>query len=88
MSLQPYAKVRGEKFGAVIFDTKTEKVYITNTVGKRILELIAEFKEPNEIVDQLSRENEVPSDSIKGDVYDFLNELRNVRLIVEGVSDG
>ena len=39
MDFTKYTKVRNEKFGAVVFDTLNEKVFVTNESGDEILRL-------------------------------------------------
>lgn len=79
--LKQSVKVREEKFGAVIFDTQKEKVYVTNEIGKDILKLIKNGKTLEEIVHHFSNfYNEDPS-IIRRDVLNFLEELRKSKLI-------
>ncbi len=40
MNFTEHTKIRKEKFGTVVFDTLTEKIFITDEVGGQILELI------------------------------------------------
>ena len=40
MNFTEHTKIRKEKFGTVVFDTLTEKIFITDTVGTEILQLI------------------------------------------------
>lgn len=79
--LKHFVKVREEKFGAVIFDTKKEKVYVTNEIGKEILNLIKNGKTAEEIAQHLSHSyNEDPA-IIKRDVLNFLEDLRKSNLM-------
>jgi hypothetical protein len=79
--LKHFVKVREEKFGAVIFDTKKEKVYVTNEIGKEILNLIKNGKTAEEIAQYLSHSYDEDPDIIKRDVLNFLEDLRKSNLM-------
>lgn len=81
MPLQKHAKVRDEKFGAVIFDTQREKVYVTNDVGKEILKLIRNGQTLEEIVQHFTNLYDEEPSTIKHDVISFLEDLRNSKLL-------
>jgi len=76
MNFTKYVKVRQEKFGAVIFETLKEKVFITNKIGAEILDLIAKGKSLNEIIDILKNEYNEDETLISKDVTDFIAELK------------
>ena len=50
MNFTEHTKIRKEKFGTVIFDTLTEKIFITDQIGSEILCLIEQGKDLLEIV--------------------------------------
>jgi len=79
--LKSYVKIREEKFGAVIFDTQKEKVYVTNEIGKDILNLIKSGQTLDEIVDYLRNFYDEDPITIRRDVSKFFEELRNLKLI-------
>jgi len=79
--LKRFVKVREEKFGAVIFDTKKEKVYVTNETGRDILNLLKKGQTPEEIVRHLSNSYDEDPAIIRRDVFSFLEYLRNSDLI-------
>ena len=45
MNFTEHVKIRNEKFGTVIFETLSEKIFITNGTGAKILELIGQGRE-------------------------------------------
>ncbi len=45
MNFTEHVKIRSEKFGTVIFETLTEKIFITNETGAEILQLIEQGKD-------------------------------------------
>lgn len=79
--LKHFVKVREEKFGAVIFDTKKEKVYVTNEIGKEILNLVKNGKTAEEIAQHLSHSYDEDPTIIKRDVLNFLEDLRKSNLM-------
>ena len=75
MQFAEYVKLREEKFGAVVFDTLNEKVYITNESGKEILSLMAEGLSASEIAERLAQEFQEDSSEIQNDVGEFVEGL-------------
>ncbi len=53
MNLTEHTRIRIEKFGTVVFDTLTEKIFITGEIGSEILQLIEQGKHLPEIVSEL-----------------------------------
>jgi hypothetical protein len=76
MQLQPWVQVREEKFGAVIFDTHKENIYVTDEVGRDILKQLATPKALEELVRSLSQLYEGEVEVIRKDIVDFLDKLR------------
>lgn len=81
MEFTNYIKVREERFGAVVFDTLKEKVFVTNEAGKDILRLLEEGRSPDEIADILSSVYDADSAQIKGDVIGFIDQLKDNKII-------
>ncbi len=76
MDFAQHIKVRREKFGAVIFDTLREKVFVTNETGLNILKLIEEGKTGSEIVTILNEEYRGGAEDVDKDITAFIDELR------------
>lgn len=81
MQFAKYVKLRHEKFGAVVFDTLNEKVYITNDTGKAVLSLMEEGLSTDQIIHRLEQDYEDTA-GIADDVSVFVNGLQNARLVV------
>lgn len=81
MNFAAHVKIRKEKFGTVIFDTLTEKIFITDRIGADILQLIERAKEMDEIVDILSGNYDGGRQSIEADAFDFVNQLKSNNII-------
>ena len=75
MQFAEYVKLREEKFGAVVFDTLNEKVYITNESGKEILSLMAEGLSASGIAQRLGPRYEQGPSEIRSDVTEFIDSL-------------
>lgn len=81
MHFTKYVKVRQEKFGAVIFETLKEKVFVTDKIGADILRLLEEgygdcpSRTVPHIIKVLESEYGENNIHIKSDVIDFVDEL-------------
>ena len=81
MQFVKHVKTRYEKFGAVVFDTLREKVYITNDSGKEILSLMDEGLDASAIADRLAQEHEKDAAEIQNDVTEFIDGLQSAELM-------
>ncbi|KXB03116.1 hypothetical protein AKJ48_04205 [candidate division MSBL1 archaeon SCGC-AAA261O19] len=77
-----HAKVRMEKFGAVIFDTLKEDVFTTNEQGAEIIRLLQDGKSQSEIIEELTNEYDENHDEIASDVNNFLRELAEKEILI------
>jgi hypothetical protein len=77
MQLEPHVKVRQEKFGAVVFETLRERVFVTNETGADILRLVEEINSPQALVDHLTRLYDYSPESIRDEVEEFVASLRD-----------
>lgn len=80
MNFTEHTKIREEKFGAVIFETLREKIFVTNETGRKILQCIAQGKNLPQIVDEL-REIYIENQQIEKDAADFIGSLKGNNLI-------
>lgn len=76
MEFAKHVKVRQEKFGAVMFETLCEKVFVTNEPGAEILRLLEEGREPIYIIAELAQNYNGDPEMIKDDVNDFMSILK------------
>ena len=81
MNFTEHTKVRKEKFGSVVFDTLTEKIFITDQLGGQIIQLIEQGKSLAEIVDLLADSHEGDRGIIKQDVIEFIETLKTNHIV-------
>lgn len=83
MQLAKFVKFREEKFGGVLFETKSEKVYTLTPSAAAVVREIASGRAPGEIAPVLVRHFEGPEERIRSEVQAFIAELR-AKGLVEG----
>ncbi len=81
MNFTEHTKIRKEKFGTVVFDTLTEKIFITDQTGGEILQLIEQGKDLSEILNVLGDNYNGDERMIEKDVLDFTDELKSNNII-------
>ena len=81
MNLTEHTKIRKEKFGTVVFDTLTEKIFITDEIGSEILQLIEQDKCLPEIVSELGEVFDGDSQMIEKDVIEFTDQLKSNNIV-------
>ena len=74
-------KTRKEKFGTVVFDTLTEKIFVTDQIGGEILQLIEQGKDVPDIVSALGESFDGDEQSIEKDVVEFTEQLKSSNII-------
>ena len=75
MNFAEHTKIRKEKFGTVVFDTLTEKIFVTDQIGGEILQLIEQGKDLPEIVSVLGDNYDGDKQEIEKDVVEFMEQL-------------
>ena len=80
MRLAPYVKFREEKFGGVLFETRSEKVYTLNPTGAAVIREIASGDE-SAIAAKLKDRFADQSGAIEREVGTFIAELRQRGLL-------
>jgi hypothetical protein len=83
MQLAKFVKFREEKFGGVLFETKSEKVYTLTPTAAAVIQEIAAGRAPDEIAPTLAERFEGPEGTIAAEVNEFIAELR-AKGLVEG----
>ncbi len=81
MNFTEHTKIRREKFGTVVFDTLTEKIFITDLIGGDILQLIEQGKDLPEILSVLGDDYEGDNQMVEKDVVEFIEQLRSNNII-------
>ena len=80
MRLAPYVKFREEKFGGVLFETRSEKVYTLNPTGAAVVREIASGDEAA-IAAKLKDRFADRGDALEREVGAFIAELRQRGLV-------
>ncbi|MBI5725982.1 MAG: PqqD family protein [Planctomycetes bacterium] len=89
MPFTAHVKWRSEKFGAVVFDTLNEKVFVTNGIGGSILKMLADDLPESAISKRLREEYaDADGDRIESEVSAFLDELRTRGLFASDARSG
>ena len=81
MQLAKFVKFREEKFGGVLFETKSEKVYTLTPTAAAVVQEIAAGRAPEEIAPRLAQKFEGPVAAIEREVKAFIAELRDKGLV-------
>jgi hypothetical protein len=81
MNFTEHTKIRKEKFGTVVFDTLTEKIFITDLIGGDILQLIEQGKDLPEILSVLGEDYDGDNQMVEKDVVEFIEQLRSNNII-------
>ena len=81
MNFTEHTKIRKEKFGTVLFDTLTEKIFITDQIGGEILRLIEEGKDLRDILSTLGDSYDGDKQMIEKDVVEFIDQLKSNNIV-------
>ena len=81
MNFTEHTKIRKEQFGTVVFDTLTEKIFITDLIGGDILQLIEQGKDLPEILSVLGDDYDGDNQMVEKDVVEFVEQLRSNNII-------
>ena len=81
MNFTEHTKIRKEKFGTVVFDTLTEKIFITDQIGGEILQLIEQEEDLPDIITELCDSYDGDRQAIEKDVIEFTDCLRTENII-------
>lgn len=82
MNFTEHVKIRNENFGTVIFETLTEKIFITNEAGGKILQFIGQGLGLEQILGKLQKVY-IESPQVKEDTMNFINCLKSNNFIAE-----
>jgi len=84
MKLAQYVKFREEKFGGVLFETRSEKVYTLSQTGSAVVkEIAAEGGDAKAVIERLKVKFDDKDGSIEKDAAEFIEELKTKGLLVE-----
>ncbi|HEY2816208.1 MAG TPA: PqqD family protein [Casimicrobiaceae bacterium] len=76
MRLAKYVKFREEKFGGVLFETRSEKVFTLNPTGTAVVREIEGGHDEREIARRLKERFNDAGGSIEQEVTAFIADLR------------
>ena len=83
MKLAPFVKFREEKFGAVLFETRSEKVYTLSPTGAAVVREVIAGADSTNLVAKLQEKFEDPSGKMAAEAVSFLGQLKEKGLVVE-----
>jgi hypothetical protein len=69
--------------GAIVLDLQQGQMFNLNCVGSRILELLESGSDEPNIVKVISREFNASAEVVENDVREFIEALRNHKLVSE-----
>ena len=81
MKLTQYVKFREEKFGGVLFETRSEKVYTLNPTATAVVREIQAGRGERDIPERLKARFRDDSGAIEREAAAFIAELRQKGLV-------
>jgi PqqD family protein of HPr-rel-A system len=81
MRLAKFVKFREEKFGGVLFETRSEKVFTLNPTAAAVVREIQAGRDETEIASRLKSRFDDPAGTIEREVSALLAELRAKGLV-------
>ncbi len=81
MRLAKYVKFREEKFGGVLFETRSEKVFTLNSVATAVVREINTGGDENTIVAKLKERFDDRGEAIEREALAFISDLRQKGLV-------
>ena len=81
MRLAKFVKFREEKFGGVLFETRSEKVFTLNPTAAAVVREIEAGRDESEIASRLKDRFDDPAGSIEREVAMLVAELRAKGLV-------
>jgi PqqD family protein of HPr-rel-A system len=82
MKLAKYVKFREEKFGGVLFETRSEKVYSLNATAAAVVRAIEQGGGQREIIDRLMEDFHDRDGAVENEATAFIAQLEENGLVV------
>jgi hypothetical protein len=82
IQLAKFVKFREERFGGVLFETRSEKVFTLNSTGAAVVREIQAGRDEATINLNVKAQFLDQSETISADIAAFIDELRSRALIV------
>lgn len=83
MKLAPFVKFREEKFGAVLFETRSEKVYTLSPTGAAVVREVVAGVEPGRLLEKLKEKYQDESGRMALEAESFLAQLKEKGLVTD-----
>ena len=83
MKLVRYAKFREEKFGGVLFETRSEKVFALNPTAAALVREMGNGCDEADLIARLKERFSDSGGSLERESLDFIASLRNQGLLEE-----
>jgi hypothetical protein len=83
MKLAKYVKFREEKFGGVLFETRSEKVFTLNPTAAAVVREISQGGGVGDIVERLVDSFHDGDEAMEGETSAFIGQLRELGLVEE-----
>ncbi len=81
MKLVKYAKFREEKFGGVLFETRSEKVFTLNPTAAAVVREIKAGRDERDIIKRLKNRFHDPDGAVEREAVGFIGDLRQKALV-------
>ncbi len=81
MKLAKYAKFREEKFGGVLFETRSEKVFMLNPTAAAVLREIKAGHDERDIIKRLKNRFRDSDGAVEREAVGFIADLRQKALL-------
>lgn len=83
MKLAPFVKFREEKFGAVLFETRSEKVFTLSPTGTAVVREVLAGADRKSLFERLEEKYEDKTGKMEREAVAFLSELKDKGLVTE-----
>ena len=83
MKLAPFVKFREEKFGAVLFETRSEKVFTLTPTGAAVVREVVTGADAQTVIANLKTKFEDPTGKLEAEAQTFIAQLKEKGLITE-----
>ena len=83
MKLAPFVKFREEKFGAVLFETRSEKVFTLSPTGAAVIREVVAGGSAEKVVESLKAKYDDKSGKMEAEAKAFIAQLREKGLVTE-----
>lgn len=83
MKLAPFVKFREEKFGAVLFETRSEKVYTLSPTGAAVVREVITGADAKTVIENLKVKYDDKSGKMEQEANAFIAQLKEKGLVTE-----